>query len=174
MAIYATIGPQTTGVSGTKVSGEIVITIYDAATGQPTNGNNVTVYFTQNINGVEAQGQATIAGQRAAVYHGELSDSDPLNPYFTKFWIDSIGDVPIKAPPVNTCDLIINYINIDQPESAPGAADGQLTVYAHSSYAPISYSLDNVNFQTSPIFAGLSGGLKTAYVTDPNGCVYSS
>jgi len=172
--IIATIGPGLTGVNGTQISGEIVISLFDAATGQPTNGDNVTVFFTQNLNGTVIQGQATIAGQSARVYHGLLSDSNPLNPYFTKFQVDSISAVPDPAPPVNQCDLLINYINVDKPESAPGAADGQITVNASSSYGPVMYSLDNVNFNSSSIFTGLTGGLKTVYVKDANSCSNTS
>jgi hypothetical protein len=174
MSIYATIGPGVTGVNGTQVSGEIIISIFDAATGQPTNGNNAIVYFTQNLNGTSYQGQATVAGQTAAVYHGLLSDTNPLNPYYTQFTIDSISPAANPSPPVDACDLIINYINIDNPESAPGATDGQITVNAASSYGPVMYSLDNVTFQSSPTFSGLTGGLKTVYVSDANGCTSSS
>ncbi len=172
--LIATIGPGLTGVSGTQVSGEIIISLFDAATGQPANGDNVTVTFTQNLNGTVIQGQATIAGQTAAVYHGLLSDSNPSSPYFTKFQIDSIGAVPDPAPPVNQCDLVINYINVDNPESAPGAADGQITVTASSSYEPVMYSLDDVSFQLSPTFTGLTGGVKVVYVSDANGCTSTS
>jgi len=168
--IIAKIGPGLTGVNGTQISGEIIISLFDAATGQPANGNNVIAYYTQNLNGIIYQGQVTIAGQTVGVYHGLLSDSNPLSPYFTKFQIDNLSAAPNPAPPVNQCDLVINYINADHPESAPGAADGQITVNASSSYGPITYSLDNVSFQSSPTFTGLAGGVKTVYVTDANGC----
>ncbi|HWZ15699.1 MAG TPA: hypothetical protein VNW95_10730 [Mucilaginibacter sp.] len=168
--IIAKIGPGNTGVTDTRIDGEIIITLFDAATGQPVNGNNVTVTYTQNINGYVTEGQVIISGQSASVYHGEISNSDPANFFFTKFQIENVSEVPVSAPPVNFCDLKINYVHVDNPESAPGASDGQITVNASSSYGPISYSLDNVTFQVSPIFSGLTGGLKTVYVTDPNGC----
>jgi len=172
--IIAKIGPGLTGVNGSQISGEIIISLFDAATGQPTNGNNVIVYYTQNLNGTTYEGQVTIAGQTVGVYHGLLSDSNPLSPYFTKFQIDSLSAFPDPAPPVNQCDLAVNYINVDMPESAPGATDGQITINASSSYGPVMYSLDNVNFQSSPTFAGLTGGVKTVYVTDANGCSNTS
>jgi hypothetical protein len=170
MALFATIGPSITGLNGTQVSGEIIISLFDAATGQPANGNNVTVYFTENLNGVIYQGSQIIAGQTYPVYHGLLSDSSPTTPYYTTFTIESIGAEPPAGPPVNTCDLVINTIIVDKPESSPGAADAQITVRATSSYSPITYSLDNVTFQSSPLFTGLSGGLKNVYVSDANGC----
>jgi hypothetical protein len=170
MALFATIGPGATGVDGTKIYGEIIISLFDAATGQPANGNNVTVYYTQNLNGVIYQGSQIIAGQSYAVYHGELSDSSSLSPYFTKFTIDSISAEPATPPPVDICDLVIDTIIVDQPESSPGAANGEITIQATSSYGPITYSLDGLTFQLSPVFTGLTGGLKNVYVSDANGC----
>jgi hypothetical protein len=152
----------------------MVISLFDAVTGQLTNGNNIIVSYTQNINGVVSDQQVTIPGQATTVYSGLLSDQDPSHPFFTKFQIDSIGTAPNPAPPVNVCDLTISYINVDNPESAPGAANGQITVSATSSYQPITYSLDDVIFQASPTFSGLAGGLKTVYITDANGCSNTS
>jgi len=172
--IIAKISPENTSVSGTQINGIMVISLFDAATGQLTNGNNVVVSYTQNINGVVTDEVVTIGGQATTIYSGLLSDQDPLHPFFTKFQIDNVGTVPNPAPPVNSCDLVINYINIDDPESAPGAADGQITVNATSSYGPVMYSLDNVTFQSSSTFTGLTGGVKTLYVTDANGCSSTS
>jgi hypothetical protein len=168
--IIATIGPGNTGVTDTRIDGEIIITLFDAATGQPVNGNNVTVTYTQNINGYVTEAQVIISGQSASVYHGEISNSDPENFFFTKFQIENVSEAPVNTAPVNFCDLKINYVHVDNPESAPGASDGQITVNASSSYGPITYSLNNVTFQSSPIFSGLTGGIKTVYVTDPNDC----
>ena len=174
MNLIAKIDYSNTYVSGTQVNGQVFISLFDAATGQPANGNNVAISFEQNLNGTVIEGQAIIAGQSAPIYTGLISDSDPAHYYYTKFQVTNIGTVPVAAPPVNVCDLVINYINIDSPESAPGAANGQITVNATSSYGPIRYSLDNVTFQSSPTFAGLPGGVKTVYVTDANGCSNNS
>src|SRR5580700_6613226 len=146
--IIAKISPENTSVSGTQIYGIMVITLFDAATGQLTNGNNIIISYNQNINGVITNGQVRIPGQATTIYSGLLSDQDPLYPYFTTFQIDNVGTVPNPAPPVNYCDLVINYINIDNPESAPGAANGQITINATSSYGPVMYSLDNVTFQS--------------------------
>ncbi|MFI5138696.1 MAG: hypothetical protein ACHQIM_12790 [Sphingobacteriales bacterium] len=172
--IIAKISPENTSVAGTRINGFMVVSLYDAATGQLTNGNNVVVSYTQNINGVVSSLAVTVPGQGTTIYSGLLSDQDPLLPFFTKFQVDSVSTAPNPTLPVNACDLRINYITVDNPESAPGATDGQITVNAGSSYGPVSYSLDNVNFQSSPTFTGLSGGVKTVYVTDANGCSNSS
>ncbi|HZY36409.1 MAG TPA: hypothetical protein VFE53_07165 [Mucilaginibacter sp.] len=171
MALIAEIDYSHTFQTGTERNGQIFIALYDATTLQPANGNNVVVSYIQNINGAIVNGSATIAGQSAPIYSGLISNSDPANYYYTSWQITGISAAPAPPPPVNLCDLAINFITVDQPESAPGAADGQLTVNASSSYGPIQYSLDNVNFQSSPTFTGLIGGLKTIYVTDANGCI---
>jgi hypothetical protein len=172
--IIAKITPENTTVSGSQVNGIMVIALYDAATGQLTNGDNIIISYTQNINGVISSEQVRIPGQSTTIYSGLLSDQDALNPFFTKFQIDDVGAIPDPAPPVNVCDIVIKYINVDIAESSPVAADAQITVNASSSYGPILYSLDNVTFQSSPTFMGLTGGAKTMYVTDANSCSTSS
>jgi hypothetical protein len=153
-----------------QISGQVVISLFDAATGQPANGNGVAVNYTQNINGIVTSEQVNIMGQTQVIYTGVLSQQDPTDSFFTDFGGVNIGTIPGVPPPANVCDLAINFINVDHTESSPGAADGQITVNASSSYGPIMYSLDNVSFQASPTFTGLTGGVKTAYVTDANGC----
>jgi len=172
MSIIAKIDYSHTYVTGTETNGQVFISLFDAATNQPTNGNNVPVSYQQNINGAVLNGTIAIAGQSAPIFSGLLSNT--ATGYFTNFSITGVGTTPPPPPPVNLCDLEINSINIDQKELAPGAADGQITVNATSSYKPITYSPDNVTFQSSPTFTGLTGGLKTVYVTDANGCLNSS
>jgi hypothetical protein len=166
--ILAKIDYSHTYVTGTQTNGQVFISLIDTTTGQPANGNNVVVTFTQNINGTVYNGSATIPGQTAAIYSGLLADT--ATGYFTSFTITSVGQVPAPAPPVNQCDLVISFINVDGSETAPGAADAQITVTASSSYGPIQYSLDGTHFQTSPTFTGLTGGVKTVYTSDANGC----
>jgi hypothetical protein len=175
--IGANIAQVNTSVSGTRLSGDMVIYLFDTATGQPVNGNYVTVTYTQNINGVISTQQVSIAGQSQVVYSGTLADngSGDTEGYFTRFQINSVSQATGgPTPPVNACDLNISYVNIDKQESAPGAADAQITINAASSYGPIMYSLDNESFQLSPTFNNLSGGVKTIYVKDANSCTAQS
>lgn len=174
MSILASIVFADTSVSGTQTSGGVFIQLRDAATGQPTNGNNVVVTYDKNINGTVTEGSVAIAGQSQQIYSGTLSDSDPSHFFFTKFQIINIGTVPDPAPPVNQCDVLINYITVDHPESAPGALDAQVTINASSSYLPIMYSRDaGATYQASPTFTGLSGGTYQFQVKDANtlGCM---
>lgn len=157
MSIIASIVYADTSVSGNQVSGSVYIQLRDAATGQLTNGNNVTVTYDMNINGTVTENTVTISGQSQLIYSGLLGRSDPL--FFTKFQVVSVSSGSNPAPPVNPCDLVIDYIAVDKPESAPGSFDGQITINATSGYLPLQYSQDaGTTWQSSPVFTGLAGG----------------
>ncbi len=172
MSLIAKIDYANTFVNGTQTSGQVFISLLDAASGQPANGNNVIITYQQNVNGTLSTNTVTIPGQTAAIYSGLLSDSS--NGYFTNFTITDVGTVPSQPPPVGVCDLSVNYIRVYQPESAPGAADGQITISASSSYLPVAYSINSgSSWQSSPTFSGLNSGLVTVLVKDSNslGCI---
>ena len=171
MSILASIVYAGTSVSGTQTNGDVYIQLRDAATGQLVNGNNVAVSYDMNINGTVTENTVNIAGQSQLIYSGQLSNSDPF--FFTKFQVTNIGSVPGSPPPVNPCDLEVDYISVDQPESAPGALDGQITINASSGYLPLQYSKDaGATWQSSPTFTGLSGGSHQFEIKDANtaGC----
>lgn len=167
MSILASIVFADTSVSGTQTNGNVYIQLRDAATGQPVNGNNVPVTYDMNIDGTVTESTVNIAGQSQLIYNGQLSNSDPF--FFTKFQITNVGTVPGSSLPVSQCDLDIDYIFVDKPESAPGALDGQITINASSSYLPLQYSKDaGTTWQNSPTFTGLSGGSHQFEVKDAN------
>jgi len=173
--ILAKLDYSHTYVTGTQTNGQVFISLIDATTGQPVDGDNVIISYQQNINGAIENGTVTIPGQSSAIYTGLLRDT--ASGYFTTFTITNVGTVPNPAPPVNACDLTINYINVNKPESAPGAADAQITINATSSYGPILYSNDfGATYQASPTFTGLTGGLVQPVVKDSNslGCTAQS
>jgi hypothetical protein len=68
-----------------------------------------------------------------------------------------------------TCDIVITGITTQSPSFA-GGADGKATVNITSTGPAIEYSLDNINWQSSPVFNGLLSGSYIAYVRDANGC----
>lgn len=175
MSILARINLIGTYVSGTQTFGTLVIMLTDAATGNPVNGNGIAVDYELNLNGAISTGTVYIIGQQLNLYTGKLADSSPMSFYFTKYFA-TVNTTEKPLPPHTLqCDLKINAISIDKPASSTGAADGQITVNASSSYPPIQYSIDNVNFQSSPTFTGLQGGLVTVYCTDANdGCATTS
>jgi len=185
MSIIATINETITSTTypdqngGQIDQGDVFISIIDTNTWQPTNGNNCEVTYQRNENGYTGNFTVIVAGQSFPLYSGIIRDyeyspqGDMIRSDYVSFSIISVkaGDNPSTNPSV--CDLKINYIDINKIESAPGAADAQITVNASSSFAAIQYSIDmGVNWQTSPVFTNLSGGLKHVLVKDstPLGC----
>lgn len=181
MALIGSIQPANMHTEYPEPGVEVVyadmhLSILDSTTGQPANANNAVVDYQQNVMGVVTNLQQAVPGQSVLVYSGIIRRTRTNEngvtevEYNVTFSVIGVSD-PNPSAPVNICNLTIDRINIDKPESAPGANDAQITVVAGSTY-PIQYSLDNVTFQSSPTFTGLSGGLKTVYVIDDNtaGC----
>ncbi|WP_114940451.1 hypothetical protein [Mucilaginibacter endophyticus] len=175
--ISSTTYPDQNG--GRIDQGDVFISIIDADTRQPTNGNNCEVTYQRNQNGITNNYTVIVAGQSFPLYSGVIRDfeyspqGDMIRSDYVSFTLISVkaGNTPPVNPSV--CDLKINYIDINKIESAPGAADAQITVHASSSFASISYSIDmGQNWQSSAVFTGLSGGLKHVMVKDSNplGC----
>ncbi|MFD2870862.1 hypothetical protein ACFS5N_00190 [Mucilaginibacter ximonensis] len=147
---------------------------------QPTDGNGATINYSIKENGLlTGLGTASAMGQQVLLFDGVVerdldNDDGTFSLAYTKvYYLDSIIAIQNPPPPVNSCDLVINSVSVLKPESAPGAADGQISINASSSYLPLQYSLDGVHFQSSYIFTGLGSGLKTVTVKDANtiGCV---
>ena len=151
--------------------GDVYIVITDE-NNNPANGNNLAVtvafYDTGNTNNHDF----IVPGQSLLIYSGILSRkyaSDGTIIDIRNFTV--VDSTPGTASPNPTvCDATISSVTTDKKESAPGAADGQITVNASSSYGPIQYSLDAIDYQSSPIFTGLAGGSYTAYIRDANNC----
>ena len=162
---------------------DVYINLFDSGTYLPINGDNVVVTYqlTELVDGNEQHSThtATIGGQSQLIDPGVptyVSDYNEfgnlVTTYYRSYLIIGVSDTPNPSPPVNACDLQISNIQVDRFESSPGAHDAQIAVNATSSYLPLLYSLDNVTFQSSNIFTGINGGLKTVYITDANtlGC----
>ena len=62
---------------------------------------------------------------------------------------------------------------LDRPVSCPGGSDGRVRIQASGGTGVKLYSKDNINFQQSNIFTGLTAGSKTFYVKDENDCKVS-
>lgn len=171
MALRAEI-TQISSVTGTQTFGQVSISIYDASTNLPTNGDNCTVFWNQNINGAISDESAVISGLSTPIYTGLIFDS-ASDGFFTHFTITGLEPGTGIPPDPAADDLrIVNIITT--PESAIGAADGTITINATSSFPAINYSLDNSTFQSSNIFTGQLSGSGTAYVNDTNGGDISS
>jgi len=152
-------------------NGDVYIIITDE-NNNPANGNNMAVtvafYDTGNTN----NHGFIVPGQSLLIYSGILSRkqaSDGMIVDIRNFTVvDSAAGTPSPNPAV--CDAVIDAVVTDRKESAPGAADGQITINASSSYGPIQYSLDAGNYQSSHTFTGLTSGSHTAYIRDANNC----
>ncbi|MBS1519547.1 MAG: hypothetical protein JST50_01015 [Bacteroidetes bacterium] len=151
-------------------NGDVYIIITDE-NNNPANGNNMTVtvafYDTGNTNNHDF----IIPGQSLLIYSGILSRKQASDGTVIDIRNFTVVDSAEGTPsPPTVCDAAINAIITDKKESAPGAADGQITINASSGYGPIQYSLDAITYQSSPIFTGLTGGSYTAYIRDANSC----
>lgn len=71
---------------------------------------------------------------------------------------------------VTVCDLVIVQPIAITNESSLGAADGTATITATSSNGTLSYSLNDIDYQSSNFFSGLTEGIYTVYVKDTSNC----
>lgn len=164
---------------GSVERADLYLCIFDAETGQPANGNNSEVTYEVNDGGNIELVTITVPGQSTLLYPQ----------YYRELWYNSQGELTYERSvdirivsfvpgtdtiPPNPCNLAISHISIDSAESIPGALDGSVTIHASSNYQPITYSTNDTDYQSSATFDGLSGGLKTFYARDANGCKVSS
>ena len=172
------LGPVDNGNS-TVYNAAFYISIYDAATGDLTPGNGIAVTCQNIYNGVPGTAYIKyVIGSQQKINEGlyqEVSNITGATLQSFEIAIVAYDNVTPDDPPPNTniCDAVITAVSIGQKESAPGAADAQVTILAQSSQLPLSYSLDGETFQPSPVFTGLHGGGYTAYVSDAAGCTAS-
>ena len=172
--------PQISIVNQTSVTdngivytdGDVYIVIADD-TGTPANGNNIVVTVAYNDTGSITDSNYTVPGQSLKIYSGILSrklvsDSVPFD--YRTFAVVYYADAGTTPSNPNVCDAVIQSVTIDKKESTVGAADGQVTVNASSSFGPIQYKIDGGSFQSSSTFTGLTGGSHIAYIIDANGC----
>jgi len=151
-------------------TGDVYLIITDE-NNNPANGDNLAVtvafYDTGNTN----NHNFIVPGQSLLIYNGILSRKYASDGTIIDIRNFTVVDYSAGTPsPPIVCDAIINAVITGKKESAPGAADGQITINASSSYGPIQYSLDASHYQPSPTFSGLTGGSYTAYIRDANGC----
>jgi hypothetical protein len=155
------------------VTGTIYIRIADE-NGIAANGNGLVVTVQRNADGQITTEQYAVAGQSLPIYSGTITRSQNGQIFNSVSY-----SLMSTSPPVSggtspaICDAVISSVTINQKESNPGAADGQITINASSSNLPIQYSIDFVNYQSSPTFSNLAGGVYNAYIKDANGCAAS-
>jgi hypothetical protein len=180
MSLFAQIATRdqssVTDLSGTTYTTATIYIFITDENDNLANGNNTVVTVAYNNNGAITNTDYTVSGQSLQIYIGTISrkaasQSTPFD--IRTFSIINISEPGVPSPNPSVCDAAINFVNIDKKESSPGAADGQVTVNASSSYGPIQYSMDGTTYQTSPTFSGMAGGTYNAIIRDANGCTAS-
>lgn len=76
------------------------------------------------------------------------------------------GEVEVGSAPAMEGNLEAENV------SCNGDRDGRITIDVEGGKIPLSYSLDGVKFNGSPVLIGLPAGSYTVYVKDANDCVW--
>ena len=97
----------------------------------------------------------SISGLTADTYHVTITDANGC---------ESVGDITLADPP----EFSIGFI-VSQPDCFDAEA-GSIEVDQQGGIEPIRYSIDGINFQSSPLFKDLSGGTYEITAYDANDC----
>ncbi|MDP5172768.1 MAG: gliding motility-associated C-terminal domain-containing protein [Bacteroidia bacterium] len=120
-------------------------------------GGGGTPGYQYSLSGPPFQASGTFTGLAPANYTVTVSD---INGCFTSVAV-------LIAEPAAVIGTVTNVSNV----ACVGAANGSITVAGSGGNgAPFTYSLNGINFQTSPTFSGLSAGTYTITVRDANNC----
>ncbi|MFI5162937.1 MAG: hypothetical protein ACHQHN_16770 [Sphingobacteriales bacterium] len=165
---------STTSFGIVYTSGDVYIIITDE-NGEPANGENIIVTVAYNDIGGTENSDYTVAGQSLKIYSGILSrrNVSDIGPFDSRTFAVVYYTDPAATPNPSVCDAAVSSVSIDKKETSLGTVDGQVTINATSSYGPIQYKIDIGEYQSSPIFAGLTGGAHAASIIDANGCTAS-
>src|ERR1700744_1246335 len=150
-------------------NGDVYIVITDE-NNNPANGDNLAVTVAFYDTGLTNDHNFIVPGQSLLIYSGILSRKQASDGTIIDIRNFTVVDSQPGPPNPPVCDAAINSVITNKKESAPGAADGQITINASSSFGPIQYSLDGTTYQSSSTFSGLTGGAYTAYIRDANEC----
>ena len=151
--------PAPISVSYTQVD---VITCFDSPEGSiDASGAGGTGTFLYSMDGSVPDLSGIFINLTAGFHTLTLTDQNGC----TK---DSI--VEILGPP----ELLIDNIAIGDVTGCAGDSNGSLVLTASGGTGILEYSLDDVSYQPSSTFNGLTAGDYTVYVRDANGCTSSA
>jgi hypothetical protein len=110
-----------------------------------------------SLDGITFQNSPTFSGLKAGPY---------------TIWIKNRQNCTVRQavtltsqnPPIEIEDIIVT------PTSCWDSFDGQLRVFARGGTGALLYSLDDNEFQSSPLFRGLSYGKYNVFIKDAAGC----
>lgn len=112
-----------------------------------------------SINGGVFQTSPVFTGLTAATYNVVIKD--------TSSCIASVAPIVVTTNPLTVTSAKVNAL-------CPGSSTGSITLTSANGTPPYSYSINNeVSFQASNIFTGLSAGIYDLVVKDFNGCKYT-
>ena len=133
------------------------ITCYNGADGSvQLVGSGGNPGYTYSLDGSTFNTSAVITNISAGIYSPAVKDQNGC--------ITTIGQISLSNPTQIAVTFQVSY------ETAAGN-DAELTLIANGGAGNYTYSIDGTNYQTSPTFTGLSGGLISFYVKDGNGCI---
>lgn len=112
--------------------------------------------YTYSIDGTTFQASQSFAGLALGNY--TLTAKDNKGCTGTKNFTIDPNPLTVTAQPRNATNCVNN---------------GKIEVYRAGGFAPYTYSLDNITYQTASVFTNLPAGTYTAYVKDAAGCVAS-
>ena len=121
-------------------------------------------YNSSNINLSNGTSAYIFSGLSSGIYNLDVTDVNGCASTPSTFSIN----IPI-IPPINTNGSITSNYSGYQV-SANGANDGGILAFSSGGTGSFTYSIDGINFQTSPQFNGLAAGTYTLTYLDANNC----
>lgn len=147
--LAATVSPAATTCSGAS-NGTITVT--------PTNGTGPYSFSLDGGAFIPGAAPYTFTNLSAGSHTVQVTDI-PTGCVST-LYTGIVAAGPVLTTTASKTDVLCN-----------GGASGTITVLQPvAGTAPYEYSLDNVNWQSSPVFNGLIAGTYTVYYREANGC----
>jgi subtilisin-like proprotein convertase family protein len=170
-------GPaQASGLFGNLAPGTYTVTVrgqfgFAASTGPITVANPAAIALSATVNGSNVTATAT-NGTAPLSYslNGVDFQPEPLFPavangVYALTVLDGQG-CSASTQVLVAVDALLAVLEISATPPCAGQAQGSVTVMAAGGTAPLSYSLNGVDFQASPVFTGLPAGVYSAFVRD--------
>ncbi len=118
--------------------------------------------YQYSLDGITYQNSPVFAGLSGGNYNIHIKDSNNCSLILPTALTGSTSPIIIGAPS-------------GVSPSCAGLLNGQVSITSVTGgVLPYQYSLDNVTFQSSPIFTGLADGFYTIYVKDASNCVQNT
>ncbi len=138
------------------------VTAYSRPSSVCTNNGSIELYrtggipsYTYSIDNITYQTSNVFLNLAADNYIGYVKDSK-----------NCIGMIPVTVTQIP--ELTISAYNT---HTSSCINDGTIQINAAGGFGAYSYSLDNMNYQSSNSFSGLATGNYTGYVKDSKGCI---